>query len=167
MSMAFLRVSVDPCFLCDFLCSFNADEKKKKCRRATALDNQVPRHNHVHRWFSILLRHSLQNAFLSIQCRCAKALGYEVIEVNPSQLRSGAAIRRLFGEATQSHHVSSAETNTKPGMQCMRTHNDRYPSGVSRQSCNCTSNIFPTSSALFCHSRIPIKPACNCMRKHH
>ncbi|CAN0567752.1 unnamed protein product, partial [Ectocarpus sp. 12 AP-2014] len=34
---------------------------------------------------------------------CAKALGYEVIEVNPSQLRSGAAIRRLFGEATQSH----------------------------------------------------------------
>ncbi|CAN0265327.1 unnamed protein product, partial [Ectocarpus sp. 12 AP-2014] len=46
---------------------------------------------------------------------CAKALGYEVIEVNPSQLRSGAAIRRLFGEATQSHHVSSAETSSKPG----------------------------------------------------
>ncbi|CAN0421404.1 unnamed protein product, partial [Hapterophycus canaliculatus] len=43
---------------------------------------------------------------------CARALGYEVIEVNPSQLRSGAAIRRLFGEATQSHHVSSAESSS-------------------------------------------------------
>ncbi|CAN0586827.1 unnamed protein product, partial [Laminaria digitata] len=40
---------------------------------------------------------------------CAEGLGYEVIEVNASQLRSGAAIRRLFGEAAQSHHVSSAE----------------------------------------------------------
>lgn len=48
--------------------------------------------------------------------RCAKALGYEVIEVNPSKLRSGTAIRRLFGEATQSHHVSSAEGNPKPGI---------------------------------------------------
>ncbi|CAM9659494.1 unnamed protein product, partial [Sphacelaria rigidula] len=44
---------------------------------------------------------------------CAGALGYEVIEVNPSQLRSGAAIRRLFGEAAQSHHVSSTDANPR------------------------------------------------------
>jgi trimeric autotransporter adhesin len=37
---------------------------------------------------------------------CAAALGFEVIEVNASQQRSGAAIKKLFSEAAQSQTIS-------------------------------------------------------------
>ncbi|CAN0169526.1 unnamed protein product, partial [Discosporangium mesarthrocarpum] len=53
---------------------------------------------------------------------CAQALGYEVIEINPSQLRSGAAIRRLFGEAAQSHHVAAGEGKGKEAATCQAAH---------------------------------------------
>lgn len=38
----------------------------------------------------------------------AAKLGFEVIEVNTSQLRSGAEVKKLFSEATQSQHISQA-----------------------------------------------------------
>lgn len=38
----------------------------------------------------------------------AAKLGFEIIEVNTSQIRSGTEIKKLFSEATQSQHISQA-----------------------------------------------------------
>lgn len=40
----------------------------------------------------------------------AARLGFEVIEVNTSQLRSGVEIKKLFSEATQSQHIRQASS---------------------------------------------------------
>jgi len=46
---------------------------------------------------------------------CAQDQGYNVLEVNASQQRSGRAIKALFGEAAQSRHLSMASTGADDG----------------------------------------------------
>lgn len=41
---------------------------------------------------------------------CARRLGYRVIEVNASQTRSGAAVRKTIAEAAQSAHILDSST---------------------------------------------------------
>eukprot|EP00798_Chlamydomonas_sp_ICE-L_P014765 gene14765-20816_t len=62
---------------------------------------------------------------------CALELGYNVIEVNPGQDRSGAQLARMIGEATQSRrlaHVNSKVNQSKAGGPSMPT--TKPPTGL-------------------------------------
>ena len=49
---------------------------------------------------------------------CARALGYDVLEINASSIRSGRHISAMFGEASQSHRIHAGAaplgTSVKP-----------------------------------------------------
>jgi hypothetical protein len=46
---------------------------------------------------------------------CARRLGYRVIEVNASQIRSGAAVRKTIAEAAQSAHILDSTATAASG----------------------------------------------------